>query len=149
MAPATRLPVHPGGPGGTRTDLRHDIRLRSALVLLVGAWLAVSPLVLPFGGPAGTWSQVGVGTALVVLAAVRVARPVRTAPLGLLNGALGVWVVVSVFALHLQTVSAPAWTSNFFLGTLVVLLAVSGAVACSFAAAAAPLRVRLARHVHR
>ena len=145
MARTTTSPV---GTGGTRHDIRHDIRLRSALVLLVGAWLALSPLVLPFGGAAGMWSQVGVGTALVLLAAVRVARPVRTAPLGLLNGALGVWVVVSAFVLHLQTVSAPAWTSNFFLGTLVVLLAVSGAVACSFASTA-QVRARLARHAPR
>lgn len=116
--------------------LRHDIRLRSALVLAIGVWLAVSPLVLPFGGPLGTRSQVGVGVTLAALGAVRVTRPVRTAPLGLLNGALGVWIVVSAFALHLQAVSAAAWTTDFFLGTLVVLLAVSGVVACSFASPA-------------
>ncbi|GAA2864101.1 hypothetical protein GCM10010472_21720 [Pseudonocardia halophobica] len=139
-----------GGRAGrsVRSELRHDIRLRSALVLVVGAWLALSPLLITFGGPVRVWSQVGVGLALVVLGAVRVARPVRTAPLGLLNGALGVWVIVSAFVLHLQTVSAVAWTNNFFLGLLVVLLAVSGAVACSFAAPA-PLRVHRTRLLHR
>lgn len=123
------------------TKLRHDIRLRSALVMVAGAWLALSPLVISFGGPVRVWSQVGVGLALVTLGAVRVARPVRTATLGLINGGLGVWVLVSAFVLHLDAVSAAAWTNNVFLGTLVALLAVSGAVACSFAS---PVSIRAA-----
>jgi hypothetical protein len=116
-----------------------DLRVRSVAVVLIGAWLALSPLILPLNGAAAVWSQVGVGSALVVLGCIRVARPVQTAALGLINAALGVWVVLSAFVLGLQEVSPPAWANNFFLGCVLVLLAVSGAASCSFAATVLPV----------
>jgi hypothetical protein len=73
------------------------------------------------------------GAALIILGAVRIAQPVPTAALGLLNGALGVWVVVSAFVLQLQIAAPVSWTNNFFLGCAIALLAISQAVSCSFA----------------
>ncbi|WP_433505878.1 SPW repeat domain-containing protein [Pseudonocardia halophobica] len=126
--------------------LAHDLRARSVAVVLIGAWLALSPLVLPLAGPVALWSQVGVGVALVALGGIRTARPLQTAALGLVNAALGVWVIVSSFAFHLQESAPRVWVNNFFLGCVVVLLAVSGAATCSFAGTVLP--TRRPRHTH-
>jgi hypothetical protein len=118
-----------GGP-----SRRGIVRWPSALVALAGVWLVISSGLLDHTGTGGgAWSDVVTGAALVVLASVRLAFPVRTAVLGLVNAALGVWVVISPFALHYQGASGTALANDLLVGIAVVVLATIGTITSSFA----------------
>ncbi|NMH97546.1 SPW repeat domain-containing protein [Pseudonocardia acidicola] len=106
----------------------------SALVVVAGIWLLVAPLVIDrVGSRDGVWSDVAIGAALVLSGSVRIVFPVRTVLLGLVNAALGVWLVLAPFALHYQGVSVPARANDLLVGMAVTVLAVVSAINCSFA----------------
>ena len=79
------------------------------------------------------WSDVATGAALVVLASLRLAFPIRTTLLGLVNAALGVWLVIAPFALHYHVPADPGRANDLLVGIAVVALAMLSMVKCSFA----------------
>ena len=106
----------------------------SALVALAGVWLMMTPVLLDRAGSrSGIWSDVLTGAALVVVALLRLVSPIRTALLGLVNVALGVWLVIAPFALHYHGTSVPGRANDLLVGILVTVLAMLGTINCSFA----------------
>ena len=82
---------------------RHLDRLLSCLTLVLGLWLVVAPVIL--GHPdrvdrIDPWViDVVVGIAVAVLSLARLAAPLPTPPLSLVIAVLGIWLIVTPFAL--------------------------------------------------
>ncbi len=93
-------------------------RPASVLNVLAGIWLIISPWVLGFVlAPAAFWSTLLVGIAVLVLAAIRLATT-GTSGLSWVNLLLGIWLIISPFALAFTAVQA-AMGNAIFLGILV------------------------------
>jgi hypothetical protein len=106
----------------------------SALTFLAGMWLVLAPLALdyPAVGPAfdGSWNDVVIGSAIAVVALVRIALPVRSAALGLVNVGLGAWLLVAPTVLSYTSVtgaSSAPW-NDIIVGIIVMALASSSAL---------------------
>jgi hypothetical protein len=103
--------------------------MASSLNLLAGAWLIISPFVLDFGKqPAPLWNAVIVGVIVAVSAAARAYLPHRAVGLSWLNLVLGMWLIVSPFALG-YTMSSVAMGNALILGVIVGLLGLWSALA--------------------
>ena len=101
----------------------------SALTFLAGVWLVLAPLALdyPAAGAAfdGSWNDVVIGSAIAVVALVRIALPVRIAALGLVNVGLGAWLLVAPTVLSYTSVpgaSSATW-NDIIVGIIVMALA--------------------------
>ncbi len=106
----------------------------SALTFLAGMWLVLAPLALdyPTGGTSfdGSWNDVVIGSAIAVVALVRIALPVRSAALGLVNVGLGAWLLVAPTVLSYTSVpgaSAATW-NDITVGIIVMALASTSAL---------------------
>lgn len=66
-------------------------------------WLAAAPFALNYrntgGGFNGYWNDVILGSAIGVVALIRIAEPTAITPLGLVTVVLGAWLVVAPFVL--------------------------------------------------
>jgi hypothetical protein len=131
--------VHRNGTGGIAVpvDPRLDEGGRelagvSALTFLTGVWLVLAPFALDYPATGtkfdGSWNDLVVGSAIAVVALVRIALPARTAALGPVNVGLGVWLVVAPTALAYNRVfdASPATWNDIVVGVTVMLLAAVG-----------------------
>jgi hypothetical protein len=103
-------------------------RIPSLVTFLAGVWLVAAPFVLDYRGAAtwvdGSWNDILVGAAIIVVSATRVLTPPYTAPLSLATAALGGWLIVAPFALSYDTSdSAAAMTNDITTGIVVVVFA--------------------------
>jgi hypothetical protein len=104
-------------------------RTASILNVLAGLWLIVSPFVLGYTAlPVARWDTIIVGIIVLVLAGTRAANPQQYVGLSWLNLLLGIWLIVSPFALSYATLPRPTW-NDVILGVVVVILAICSAVA--------------------
>lgn len=77
---------------------RTYVDLTSGLNVVLGAWLIVSPWVLGYSGAHNaTWTSIGVGTCVLLVAALRVLYPDHSAGLAWVNVALGAWLVAASY----------------------------------------------------
>jgi VIT1/CCC1 family predicted Fe2+/Mn2+ transporter len=84
----------------TPTSVRRQYAWLSALNILLGAWLIVSPFVLPFHHlAAAVWNDVVAGILIGLVALIRASISRDEPGLGWCNTVLGTWVVVSPFVL--------------------------------------------------
>ncbi|GIF01207.1 SPW repeat protein [Paractinoplanes rishiriensis] len=101
----------------------------SALVFLAGIWLIIAPFSLDYrnagGGFDGYWNDVVIGVALAVVALVRIALPLATAPLSLINILLGFWLITAPFVLayNTGTDATQATLNDIVTGAVVAALA--------------------------
>ena len=70
-------------------------KIPSTIALLVGIWFFISPWVYGTAGVANSWNSWIVGAAVVILAAIRLSNPMKTAALSWVNCILGVWAFIS------------------------------------------------------
>jgi hypothetical protein len=104
-------------------------RTASLLNVLAGVWLIVSPFVLGYATrPVAMWVTIVVGIIVLVLAWIRAAKPERHVGLSWVNLLLGIWLIVSPFALTYATFARATW-NDVVLGAVVVILAIWSAVA--------------------
>ncbi|GAB7045725.1 SPW repeat protein [Catenuloplanes indicus] len=115
----TAPPTYPG-PAGGRLSLITDIG-----VLVAGVWLAVAPFVLGHDGIA-FWNTLVTGAVIAVLALARLGSPPRTSRLGLVQLALGVWLIVSPFLLGYDD-DLPATRTSYATGAVIAVLALASA----------------------
>ncbi|SNY25664.1 SPW repeat protein [Paractinoplanes atraurantiacus] len=114
---------------GTARRLTTDlIYTPSAFVALAGLWIAVTPLVVDDVAGYPAWNDVTTGLLLVLLGGLRVVRPRRTAPLGVVNVVLGGWLIAAPFVLGFAERPLVAW-NNIVAGVLVILFAGVGTLA--------------------
>ncbi|MEC9481931.1 MAG: SPW repeat protein [Halomonas sp.] len=94
---------------------------REWLMLLLGAWMIVSPYVLGFADSAAVmWSAVISGLILMALALAEISKLQVWEEWGSLM--VGIWMVVAPFVLGFTTMSSAMWNS-FIVGVLVVAAA--------------------------
>jgi hypothetical protein len=96
----------------------------SSLNAVAGLWLILSPFVLHVvETPAVVCNNVIVGAIVLILGLFRAADPERNVGLSWINLLLGIWLIISPFALVAPPVPpALAW-NNVILGIIVLVLA--------------------------
>jgi hypothetical protein len=106
------------GSARARTSAR-DGAVAGALNVVAGIWLIISPWVLGYGHGDAKWNPVVFGAIAAAIGLIRVIGGCASAPLGLVNAVIGVWIFVSGF--WLATTNAAQWNS-WILGAIVFVL---------------------------
>lgn len=105
----------------------------SALNVIAGIWLIISPWVLGFSNlQTPLWDTLLCGIAVLILAAIRLGT-VGTVGLSWINFLVGIWLLISPFVLGFSGTSA-AMGNDVILGILVGLFSLWGALASQPAA---------------
>jgi hypothetical protein len=107
---------------GVRDD---SIVIPSAINVIVGVWLAVSPLVLDYRTGDPVFNDIACGLAIAVLAYLRAARAARTPLLSWANVALGAWLFTAGLVLDADPMVA---VNESISGGLVFVLALMSAL---------------------
>jgi hypothetical protein len=94
------------------------------LNICLGIWVLISPFVLAFGSHAAVWNNVATGGAVIILALIHTSMP-RQSGWSWINLILGIWLIVSPFALALHH-AAFIW-NNVVLGIVIAIVAWSNA----------------------
>jgi uncharacterized membrane protein len=90
--------------------------------IILAIWVIISPFVLGFtGSPRAMWNNIATGCAIAILAIIRTSM--RSQPgWSWVNVILGIWLIVSPFALVFITGSAALW-NNVILGIIITIVA--------------------------
>lgn len=106
-------------------DYAAQARMASALNVLLGIWLIVSPWVFGYSaaGGAAIWNSVVAGALIVILGANRVSSPHTGSGLSWTNLLLGLWTIASPWIYVYDRQSSAVW-DNVVLGVVVAALAV-------------------------
>lgn len=111
--------------------VRHSgqVATASGLDILAGIWLIISPFFLAYNSAGrATSNDVILGIIIAIIAAVRFFGAYEQAWLSWINVLLGIWVLISPWALGYSNVAAPLW-NNVILGIIVIILAAWSALA--------------------
>lgn len=112
-------------------------RPASVLNVLAGIWLIISPWVLGFNDlQVAFWDTLLVGIAVLVLAAIRLATT-GTQGLSWINLILGVWLIISPFALGFAAAQV-SMGNAIFLGVLVGIFSLWAALGAQTTSPAPP-----------
>ena len=100
----------------------------SAVTLLAGIWLLLAPSVLDY--PAGSSARghdIVIGSALAILAAVRIVAPRDVPWFSVVNVLLGGWLIMAPFVLdHIADIGV-AMANDVVVGLVVVVMAATSA----------------------
>jgi hypothetical protein len=106
---------------------REQVRLASGLDVLAAIWLFISAFVVPmYYGLA--WSNGIVAVVVFILAGIRATTTETSSGLSWINFLLGIWVLISPWALH-TTQTHAAITNNVIMGIIMILLPLWSALA--------------------
>jgi hypothetical protein len=90
--------------------------------ILLAIWVIISPFVLGFTHfPRAMWNNVATGCAVGILAIIRTSLPQQRG-WSWVNVILGIWLIISPFALAFVTGSAALW-NNVILGIIITIIA--------------------------
>lgn len=89
--------------------------------VIAGIWLVISPFVLGFVSQTALVNNVILGLAVGIFALIRAATQ-RAAWLDWINVVLGVWLIISPFALGFLDSTGALW-NNVVLGVIVIVFA--------------------------
>lgn len=104
-----------------------NVKSASGFVMLAGIWLLLAPFVLDHGKrPAAMWNEVVVGAIVLVLAAVRVARPDRFIGLSWVNLFAGLWLIAAPFVCGYSDVARAMW-NDIIVGIVIAAMAAASA----------------------
>jgi hypothetical protein len=112
---------------------RHDSQAATAsgLDVLAGIWILISPFALGFSNLSNAcWNNVIFGIIIGVIALYRFFNPAKAVGLSWLDALLGLWVLISPWALHFSG-SHTAMTNDVIMGIVVIVLAAWSALASS------------------
>src|ERR1041385_1697768 len=99
----------------------HTTAGASWLNILLGIWVIISPFAVQFAQlPAAMWNNVIVGIVIAILAIIRTSTP-RQAGWSWVNVILGIWMIISPFALGVMTTAIVS--NNIILGIVIALIA--------------------------
>lgn len=101
-------------------DTRGEIQTLSGLNFLLGIWLVISPWILSYASSAAKWDQLGIGIAVLILAAIREIAP-RAQWISFLNGLVGVWAIIA--PIFISFLLPRAYWNSIIVGIVVALLA--------------------------
>jgi hypothetical protein len=105
------------------TGSKGQVQLASGANLAVGLWLLIAPFVLAYNvaSDAATWNDVIVGIVVASLAAIRAFGAYSQGWLSWSNVALGVWLIITPFALGYSEHADPLW-NDIIVGVIVASL---------------------------
>jgi len=104
-------------------DAKNKMQTTSGFNIAAGLWLLLSPYILGFAAiTVALVNNILLGIVIGVLALFRVYKPEKTSWLSVVNAILGLWLIISPFALSFGS-AAPIW-NNVILGIIVVVMAV-------------------------
>ncbi|MFD6859233.1 SPW repeat protein [Rhodococcus sp. NPDC060090] len=104
----------------------------STITMLFGFWVAMSPFLWHEPGTdfwtAARWNELLIGSVLVVLGLVRLARPVRVLTATTLGGLAGGWLMLSpfVFGYGPGADATPATVNDFVVGLTILAVTALG-----------------------
>lgn len=99
--------------------------IKNWLVAIVGLWEVLAPPILGYTAtPAAAGNAIIVGVTLIILAVMDdlMENAGTDKTLDWVNGVVGVWLVMSPFALGYSTVTAALW-NDIIVGAVVIVLA--------------------------
>jgi hypothetical protein len=98
-----------------------NLRWQDWVNLVLGALLAISPWALGYAeNQAAMWGALVVGVAIALISVIDLGKPAAWEEW--VNLVLGLWLIISPFALGFSTVAAAAW-SAIVAGVLVAIFA--------------------------
>lgn len=101
----------------------------SGINIIAGLWLLLAPFALGYATvETALWNSIIIGLAVAVMAIVRVVRPDEYEGVSWVNFVLGIWLLVSPFALGLANIEWLVW-NNIIVGIVVLALAATSAMA--------------------
>ena len=99
-SPLGRAHLVPDDPEYLAELRRAYVEWTSGVDALIGIWLIVSPWVLGFSDvPSAMWTDISVGTTIMLVALLRILNPDQTVPLGWVNVVLGAWLITAPFVI--------------------------------------------------
>jgi len=106
---------------------REQVRVASGLDVLAAIWLFISAFAVSmYYGLA--WSNAIVPVVVFILAGIRATRAETTPGLSWINFLLGIWVLISPWAVH-STQTHAAITNNVIMGIIMIILPLWSALA--------------------
>ncbi len=106
---------------------REQVRVASGLDVLAAIWLFISAFAVSmYYGLA--WSNAIVAVVVFILAGIRATRAETTPGLSWINFLLGIWVLISPWAVH-STQTHAAITNNVIMGIIMIILPLWSALA--------------------
>jgi hypothetical protein len=103
-------------------------RLPAGSTSLAGIWLIMAPFLLGYSELAEpTWNDILVGVAVVILAGVKLSKPLSAAGISWVNVILGVWLIIAPFVLQYEVQNA-MW-NDIILGCIIAICGIWSAVA--------------------
>jgi hypothetical protein len=99
-SPLGRAHLVPDDPEYLAELRRAYVEWTSGVDALVGIWLIVAPWVLGFSDvPSAMWTDISVGTTIMLVALLRILNPDQTVPLGWVNVVLGACFITAPFVI--------------------------------------------------
>ncbi|MDZ7704925.1 MAG: hypothetical protein U5L04_10625 [Trueperaceae bacterium] len=97
------------------------VRVANVIVAATGLVVLLLPSLVGYGPEllAATISSIGVGIILLILALIGVTLPLQAVPVGVLNVAVGIWLLLSAALLSLPPTAV--W-SHIFIGAIVIVV---------------------------
>lgn len=90
--------------------IRSTVKGVSGTNLAAGLWLIAAPFVLAYTGvTAAIWNDILVGLAVLILAWIRVAKPLEHEGASWTNVVLGLWLLIAPVSLGYTATSAALW----------------------------------------
>lgn len=103
-----------------REEKAGEIQALSGINFILGIWMIISPWILGYVSGSAKWDQVGIGIAVLILAAIREVAPSQQWA-SFLNGLVGVWAIIAPIFLYFGR-PAGYWNS-IIVGIVIAILA--------------------------
>ena len=111
----------------------NTVQWTSGSNVVLGAWLIIAPFALGYSGAiAPLWNDIVFGLVVVVLAVLRLTKPIHSVWASWTNAVVGGWLVIAPWVLAGYT-STTMW-NDVLVGLLIVCLAIASALAAQKAA---------------
>ena len=104
-----------------------EIRFSGSTDLLIGLWLVISPFILNYSANGGSEvSDITVGLAILLLGSIRlIESDLRSNWAGWTSAILGIWLIISPFALAYPS-NSPAMWNDVVAGIVLLFIAMVG-----------------------
>jgi hypothetical protein len=117
----------------------NQAKTASGINILAGLWLIIAPFLLGYSDLIEpTWNDILVGVAVVIVAGVKMSKPLSAAGISWVNVILGVWLIVAPFVLAYEAQNA-RW-NDVVLGCIIAIFGIWSAVAAHGTTATTTMR---------
>ncbi len=100
-----------------------NVKTASGINLVAGVWLIIAPFIIGYVAlESALWNDILCGAIVLILAAIRVAMPLRHVWLSWVNLVVGLWLIIAPFVLDYAAFPAPVW-NDILVGILIAGMA--------------------------